>query len=406
MHETIRVGAAVLSATDVRGATEIVVEGDRIASIRPCSRISDDERATIATAGLVNAHAHLDLGAFEGLIDPGTDFQDWIRALMGARGEAGHDELVRGARRSADALLASGTTSVIDVDSTGVARAALEGHPLRIVHLDEIIDGSSAEATERTTDAIQRAERALAAAASARRAFGISPHAPHTLSDVLLRRLGALVERRRAGGDDASVAIHWAETEAENEWLVHGTGPFAPLLGPSPNVTGSERLERAGLLACALLVHGNVPLAGEIERLAAADPAPTVVHCPGCHEYFERDRFSADTYTAAGLDILLGTDSIASNAALDMRREVALARSSLGWSAADAWFAATEAAAARLPWRHVTGRLEMGAAADVVLFKQRQSAQTVLEAITRSSGDLPPVRGVMIAGSWAIPRTL
>ena len=403
LQQTIRIGAAVLEAKDVRGPTEITVEGDRIASIGPCSQMTEDERATVATAGLVNAHAHLDLGAFEGLTEPGPDFKGWIRALMAARAGATAAELERGARRSADALLATGTTAVIDIDSTGIAQAALEDHPLRILHLAEIIDGSPAEMTERSEEALERAERALDAAPSMRRAFGVSPHAPHTLSDDLLTGLGLLTARAPNDRSRSPVAIHWAETEQENEWLTRGSGPFAPLLGPSPGVSGSERLDRAGLLAGSLLVHGNVPLPGEIERLRDSRPAPAIVHCPGCHAYFERPRFSAEPLADAELDILLGTDSIASNLALDMRREVALARSSLGWSAAKAWTAATEAPAARLPWRHVTGRLEVGGAADLVVFEQRQPGRSALEIVAACNQDLPPVRGVMVAGAWAIP---
>lgn len=386
----------------MRGATEISVEGDRIVRIGPCASLTNEERLTVATAGLVNAHAHLDLGAFEGAIEPGTDFHTWIRALMAARAVASVDELERGARRSADALLASGTTSVIDVDSTGTARAALADHPLRIVHLTEVIDGSPDEASARTQEALRRAERALVATPEERRAFGVSPHAPHTVSDALLTEIGALLGQYRTHGRQAPTAIHWAETPAENDWLMGGSGPFAPLLGSSPCVSGSERLGRAGLLTGTLLVHGNVPLAGEIERLASTRPKPVLVHCPGCHAYFRRDPFRVEAYLEAGLEVVLGTDSIASNSDLDMRKEVALARSTLGWTAADAWAAATEAPASRLPWTHVTGRLEIGGAADLVLFGSREPNRPVLESLTgAANGDLP-VRGVMIAGEWQV----
>lgn len=49
------------------------------------------------------------------------------------------------------------------------------------------------------------------------------------------------------------------------------------------------------------------------------------VVCPGTHVYFDRGRFPLEQLLAAGIRTFLGTDSLASNDVLDMRREVDLA---------------------------------------------------------------------------------
>ena len=86
-------------------------------------------------------------------------------------------------------------------------------------------------------------------------------------------------------------------------------------------------LERAGLLGSrTALIHANWPGPGEVERVAAA--GAMVVHCPGSHAFFDRAPFPLDRYRAAGIPVALGTDSAASNAALDMRREMRLLRNS------------------------------------------------------------------------------
>ena len=67
----------------------------------------------------------------------------------------------------------------------------------------------------------------------------------------------------------------------------------------------------------------------------------TVVHCPGAHLYFGRPPFPWRRWCRAGVPIALGTDSLARNREVDMLREMALLRESLGVGPKEAWQAAT-----------------------------------------------------------------
>jgi len=129
-----------------------------------------------------------------------------------------------------------------------------------------------------------------------------------------------LVRRRRL-----AVAIHWSETAAERAWLEEGQGPLAAVLGTSPRTSGLDLLEAAGLLASSTaLVHGNHPRRDEAARLAAH--GVSLVHCPGTHAFFGREPFDFERALRAGVRIALGTDSLASNEELDLRREARLLR--------------------------------------------------------------------------------
>lgn len=404
---SLRVGAAVLAADDVRGASEITVVDGVIVAIDPCGTLSASERATVATAGLVNAHTHLDLGALARSVPPGSGFLDWVGRVVAARGSLDGAEIDAGVRSSAQALLASGTTSVIDIDSMGRTDAALEGIGLRTVLLREVLDGSPDGMNERSQLALESAQAALSRRGRALRAFGVSPHGTHTVGDELLGHLSSRIADRAAqprepGRSAAPHAVHWAETPEETSWLSEGSGPFAAWLGPSPGVSGTERLGRLGLLDGSLLIHGNVPADGEVERIAAADRC-AVVHCPGSHLFFCRDEFPAPTYVEAGVALALGTDSWASNDVLDMRREVQLARQSLGFDAVTAWRSATETPARWIPWSAVSGRIDVGSAADLAVFLSPGPEFQVLERLTSGAEPqgLPEVVGVMVDGVWA-----
>jgi cytosine/adenosine deaminase-related metal-dependent hydrolase len=195
--------------------------------------------------------------------------------------------------------------------------------------------------------------------------------------------------------------MHWSETEAELAWLRDGSGPLAELLGASPRKSGLDLLEESGLLHAPLsLVHGNFPMRGEAERIAAA--GAVLVHCPGSHAWFERAPFPLEHYRARGVVLALGTDSLASNDELDMRREMArLRRSHPSLAPALVWDMATRNAARALGAQGSVGELALGAWADLVAFQIR--ARSRGDALEQLTADVGPVARVWIAGREVIP---
>lgn len=384
----------VIDASDVRFNAAVRFAGGRIEAVEPAQGLTRDEEQTILAPGLVNAHAHLDLGAAPPGEPPAGGFLGWVAAVMKTRGGTTEAEVGAGARGAASRLLATGTTTVLDIDASGAGREALEGSPLRLVSLREVIDGSPSSPDDRTGAALEFAREAVHRPITERRASGLSPHGVHTVSDALLGELSRL-------SSGAPVVIHWAETPEETLWMLEGEGPFSDWLGPSPRVSGAERLRRAGLLRGAVLVHGNHPAPGELEALVGFDVA--VVHCPGSHMYFSRPPFALEDFHAAGIAVALGTDSAASNADLDMHREIRIARETLGVSGAEAWRMATEAGARIAPWAHVSGRLGVGDAADLQRLRPaawsgeaQRDGEALLDLLT--AGELA-VEGVWIAGA-------
>ncbi|QDU68771.1 amidohydrolase family protein [Engelhardtia mirabilis] len=338
------------------------------------------------TPGLVNAHAHLELGALAGRLPRARPFEEWVGALLALRAAADAGELESGLARDGRALLESGTTAVGDIDSLGLAATAgPTAMPRRRVYR-ELLDGR---------DAARRA--AIVAALSVPLAEtdhlleGLSPHAPFSISDELL---AAVASTARVRG--LPVAMHWAETPEEVAWLDGGEGWFGRFFPPAAGMAGIDALERHGLLGPATtLIHGNHPRADEPRRIASA--GATVVHCPGSHAYFERGPFPLQRYLDVGVPIALGTDSSASNDRLDMRRELALLRTEFpGLDPIRAWSAATEVGARGLGLQGRAGCLAPGAWADLVAFE-------LPEPLPADSWDwltaaAPAVRGTWIGG--------
>ncbi len=302
----------------------------------------------------VDAHAHLELSLAKGLVPPGASFDAWIRGVIAARGARSLSEIERDARLGAQRLFATGTTLVGDIDSTGAVVAATRGLPIRVRRFREALDAGDAR---RVPAVLARVREP-----SVRRARffeGLSPHAPYTVSAELWAALGKLARARRW-----PVAIHFAETREEAEWLEHARGPLAGLLSHSPRASGLSAIESAGLLGPrTLLVHSNHATAPERERIRRS--GASVVHCPGTHRFFGREPFDARAWIDLGVPLALGTDSLASNEDLDMGRELALFAEANPWlSPEQAFAAATSAGAAALGMRGASGEIAVGARAD------------------------------------------
>ena len=344
----------------------------------------------VLTPGLVNAHVHLELSGLARRLDRDLPFGAWVQRLLSLRARRGARLLEADAREGAARCLATGTTLVGDIDSTGAAERGLVGTALRVRLYREVLD---AQDPARTAGALARAS--AAAPRGARLRLGLAPHAPYSVSPELLAALGRLARRRRV-----PVSVHWAETAAEIDWLRSGAGPLAGILGRSPQRSGLDLLASAGLLGpSTLLVHGNLPQRGEPRRIALA--GATLAVCPGSHTWFDRAPIDLELYERAGVRLALGTDSLASNVDLDLAREMALLRRAHpGLSPERVWTLATEGGARALGFEGRAGCLREEALADVVAWRAPiRGRRAALEALT---GGEAGVDAVWVGGREAL----
>lgn len=345
-----------------------------------------DLEGCVLTPGLVNAHAHLDLTSLAGKVPGDGGLVPWISALLRERAKLRPADLRASWLAGATRLRATGSTTVADIDSTGAVVAHLPTLPLRTWIFREVLDAGD---LARAKAALESIEQRLPSAPRAME--GLAPHAPHTVSDALLAGCA-----RVARDAELPVTIHWAETPEEEEWLLRGTGSFSKLLGASPRCRGMERLERASFDGVRLsLVHANCVGDSDLERAAAL--GATLVHCPGTHAFFAREPAPLDAWLDHGLSVALGTDSFASNADLDLRREMALLRaqrSDLSPELVFDW--ATRGGARALGMAGRIGEVCVGAQADLSAFHVDESGRVaILEALTAGT---PPVHSTWIGG--------
>src|SRR5207249_2706451 len=116
--------------------------------------------------------------------------------------------------------------------------------------------------------------------------------------------------------------IHAAESAGENELLLNGTGFFTGLYKKfnvewqSPRCSPIEYLERLGVLAARpLLAHCVTVSRSDIQSIAKN--GAKVAHCPKSNAKFGHGCAPFEAMLNAGINVGLGSDSVASNNSCD-----------------------------------------------------------------------------------------
>jgi aminodeoxyfutalosine deaminase len=391
----------------------VAVAGGRLVAVGPWAEIRRSRSGTavdlgdsVVLPGLVNAHCHLEYSALAGKIQPPRNFAEWIKAIVALKAQMALEDFRHSWQQGAAMLLRSGTTTVADVAAfPELLPEAWSGTPLRVISFRELIGLKSGPPATR---ALETAVQAMTGWPKAAGRIGLSPHAPYTTTTDLLRQAAqaALIHRWR-------LVTHVAESESEFEMFMYRQGPLYTWLKSQRDMAdcgqGSpvQHLARSGSLSHRLLaVHANY-----LDR----DDAPalgrqrvSVVHCPRSHAYFRHLRFPREELAAHGVNLCLGTDSLASTlqppretAQLDLFAEMrALAAADPGLAPATILRMATANGAQALGREREIGELSPGAQADLIAVPLGGAASDPLAAVLQHAG---PVLASMIGGTWVVP---
>lgn len=304
----------------------------------------------VCLPGFVNSHAHLDLSHLHDQVPRGLTFPEWAPAVIAGRMlpqamvEAGIDDACR-------MSVAGGTTGLIDISVGGDSAKYLAKHGLGGVVALEVLgwSGDAAEKAMARADEIVRArfhDRLVEegqlpfsspAAAELENGncpypdYGFSPHAPYSTSLELYQHAFG-----RAFGEGRVCTTHVAESLEEEQFIRDGSGPLRELLSklgidlssfkgfgvtPLALLLGDWLMPWLGADNHRLvLVHCNYAREADFELLAASKPS--VCWCPRSHAWFGHAQWPLAKMRQAGVNLLLGTDSLASNDGLDMLGEI------------------------------------------------------------------------------------
>jgi cytosine/adenosine deaminase-related metal-dependent hydrolase len=365
------------------------VEESEIVAVGPAADLPPQPGETVTDLGastllpgLINAHCHLDFTWFKGALSPKQGFTEWIKMINALRRSFTTQDYIDSIAEGFDLLAQGGTTTVANIEAFPELLPHLPVPPLRTWWFLELIDVRSR---------INEDETLLGALSFFEKhpewlgGFGLSPHAPYTAS-VDLYRLA------RTCGEKYGMlsTTHIAESVEEHEMFSHAKGPlydFLASLGRDNSDCGqgsalSHLVEHGVIGPNCIIAHLNYLQDYDYELVARS--GASVVHCPKCHTYFGHAPFPLKALREYGVNVCLGTDSLASNNALDMRSEMREAQAMHGLSDREVLEMVLLNGARALGQTGKLGQISPGSVADLVAFPH-----------TAQESDLDPYRRVV-----------
>lgn len=344
--------------------------------------------------GLINTHTHVPMTLFRGISDD-LDLNDWLtQFIFPAEAKNVDEPFVRaGTRLGLAEMIRGGTTTYCDMyyfeDAIAeeTKKAGVRGVLGQTIIQFPVADAKTPEdalvLTERFIKRWQNDPLIVPAAA---------PHAPYTLSTDHLKQIKAQSDRL-----DSTVVIHVAETKKERDDILAQYGK-----------TPVEYLESIGFLSDRTIAAHSVWLTDN-EIAIYKRRGVGSAHCPQSNMKLASGTARIPEMLAADVAVGIGTDGPASNNDLDMWDEMDSVAKLHKLTSGDPKAVPAEAAfematirgARALNLDRVTGSIESGKAADIVILDLDGMHQLPMYNIyshlvyTTKASD---VRTVLIAG--------
>ena len=354
----------------------IAIKGDTIAHIGPGMNLSlsatkiIDAHGGIVLPGLVNGHTHAAMTLFRGLADD-LPLMEWLLDyIFPAESRMDADFVHTGSLLACAEMILSGTTTFCDMYlfEDEVARAAKQSGMRGLVG-EVLYDfpspnyGPIEKGFEYTKRLIQKWEKDPLVS------IAVEAHALYTCSPDLLKTCHAMAQKY-----EVPLVIHVAETRWELAEIQskYGKKPF-------------EHLESLGILGPHIIADHCVHLDdSEIERMIRH--RVNVITNPESNMKLASGIAPVTRLIAGGLTVGLGTDGCASNNNLDMFLEMDAAAKlqkialmePTALDAVSVLKMATCEGAKALGFGDITGSLEPGKKADIIIVDTRKPHLTPL----------------------------
>ena len=293
----------------------VVIRDGRILAILPSAAARSQFHSTesvelpghVLIPGFVNAHTHAGMALLRGLADD-LPLMPWLQQhIWPAESRWLNAEFVRdGSELAIAEMLRSGTTCFNDMYFFPEITAEVVHHGGMRACLGMIVvdfpcawgNGPRAYLAKGTALRDQYKDDPLLS-------FAFAPHAPYTVADSWLREVRILADEL-----EVPVQTHLHETAGEIQQSLkqYGKRPMA-------------RLAELGLLTPDFMaVHMTQLVDAEIAELAHC--GAHVIHCPESNLKLASGFCPVARLLAAGVNVALGTDGVASNNDLDMQGEM------------------------------------------------------------------------------------
>jgi cytosine/adenosine deaminase-related metal-dependent hydrolase len=273
----------------------------------------------IIIPGFVNCHCHLELSHMKGTIETGGGLGGFISKIRTTRDL--HAEQIIASAYSADAdMYRSGIELCADICNTSETFRIKKESKIQYISLIEVFGIDPMKTGKRMAEA----EKVASKATEMNIHFSLVPHSVYSMSLSLLR----LLKQKTAGNEVTS--IHFMETAGEKDLVEQNTGQLMEAYRKAGLIP--VKLETAKSHSDAVLneitASGNLILVHntfvDAETIREVEQRKNLFWClcPNSNSYIENSVPPVKLLLDEGCELVIGTDSLASNGRLDILEEL------------------------------------------------------------------------------------
>ncbi len=273
----------------------------------------------IIVPGFVNCHCHLELSHMKGSIKEGTGLGEFIEQVRTAR-KANTVSILSSAYSADNYMFNNGIVLCADICNTSDSFTIKKESRIRYVNLLEVFGLDPDKAVKRIDEITVIAEKAK----DMDLPFSIVPHSAYSLSLTLFRLL------RDKSLNNKVTSIHFMETAGEENFLKNRTGALMtsykrsellPARLETPECHASVILEEVTKSGNLILIH-NTFADRKTVRLVSERVNLFWCLCPNSNLYIENKIPPVNMLIREGCELVIGTDSLASNTELSILAEL------------------------------------------------------------------------------------
>lgn len=269
--------------------------------------------------GFINAHCHLELSHMKGVVPEGTGLTTFLSKVMDERSSK-VDQVEKAMLAADKAMYENGIQAVGDHVNTAATAKVKEESPITYHTFVEVM-------AMRKEDVVNRIDQAKEIEFHFDyKHSSITPHAPYSGSKFLFKTL------KKAVSEDNIISIHNQESDEENKLFRYKKGEFLDFYKKLDFDIDDFKAQARNSLQSFLpyiptknkliLVHNTYTSIKDLDFVDRMGRKVYFCFCPKANLYIEGRIPKVDNFLLGDYEIILGTDSLASNDSLDILEEM------------------------------------------------------------------------------------
>ena len=323
--------------------------------------------------GFINAHCHLELSHLKGAIPTETGLSEFVKQIVPKRAAA--LEVIEEAIEAAEIeMYNNGIVTVGDICNTADTIATKTKGKIAYYNFVEIYGLDPLLASQKMNEGLLLQAQYEAANLKA----VVIPHASYSVPAALLELLA-----NKYGSH--TVSIHNQETKAENDFFENKKGAFVDMYArvgvdldfftPTKTTSLQSVLPYLKDAVKTIWVHNSFTSESDIKAVQATNTDAYWCLCPNANQYIENTMPPVQLLREQHANIVIGTDSYASNWSLNMLDElkrIQLHNSQIPLAEMLTWITSNGARALQMDDK--LGSIEIGKKPGLVLIENLSSA--------------------------------